>query len=129
MIGRRFALLLALAAAATVAPTAAQPRCTQETLAVRGTPVTIAYCIGGPARSDGDEVIVPVSASYASPDGSFSLTRELHFVGGEGSSRILESLELSRIGMTGVLHLTLVYAGGMVRVEGALLTPGGITIK
>jgi hypothetical protein len=129
MIGRKIALLLAVAAASTIAPATAQPRCTQEVLPVRGTPVTVVYCVAGVVRSEGDEVLVPVSASYSSPGGSFSSARELHFVGGEGSSRILESLELSRIGMAGVLHLTVVYAGGLVRVEGALLTPGGITIK
>ncbi len=129
MLGRKIALPLALVAAAATAPAIAQPRCTQEVLAVRGTPVTLVYCVAGAVHSDGDEVLVPVSVSYSASGGSFSSARELHFVGGEGSSRILESLELSRIGMPGVLHLTLVYGGGVVRVEGALLTPGGITIK
>jgi hypothetical protein len=129
MVARKIALPLALVAALTAVPAAAQPRCTQEVLAVGGTPVTLVYCVAGLVRSEGDEVLVPVSASYSSPGGAFSATRELHFVGGEGSSRILESLELTRVGLTGILHLTLVYAGGMVRVEGALLTPGGITIK
>jgi hypothetical protein len=128
-MARRIALLLALAAAATGFAPAAQPRCTQEALTVRGVSVTIAYCVTGAAHSAGDEVIVPVTASYAASSGSVSLTRELHFVGGESSSRVLESLELARIGMSGTLHLTLVYTGGTVRVEGALLTPGGITIK
>ncbi|MBV8116425.1 MAG: hypothetical protein JOZ01_00525 [Candidatus Eremiobacteraeota bacterium] len=122
-------LLLALAAAIPGNVGAAPPRCTQETLPVRGTPVTVAYCITGTIRAEGDEIVVPVIASYASPAASFNVARDLHFVGGEGSSRILQSLELNRIGMSGVLHLTLVYAAGAVRVEGALLTPGGITIK
>lgn len=123
---------LALAAAAILAPAAvsAQSRCTHETLNVRGTAVTIVYCVAGPPRSDAsDEIVVPVAASYAAPGGTFNRQRELRFVAGENASRILESLRLNRIGLTGVLHLTLVYAGGLVRVEGALLTPGGITIK
>lgn len=129
MASRRIALVLLLVAAASTAPAWAQPRCTQEVLAVRGVPVTIAYCLAGAARTEGDEEIVPVSGWYSSAGGSFNFARELHFVGGEGSSRILQSLELGRIGMAGVLHLTLVYGGGLVHVEGALLTPGGITIK
>ncbi|MEO6836332.1 MAG: hypothetical protein ABI231_10570 [Candidatus Tumulicola sp.] len=129
---RPWAAFLAFAGAATVlsCAAAAQARCTQETLNVRGTPVTLGYCVAGPPRANGaDEIVVPVSASYASPGGSFGRQRELHFVAGENASRILESLPLNRLGMTGVLHLTLVFAGGLVRVEGALLTPGGITIK
>lgn len=126
----RIALLVLAAAATLPAAAGAQTRCTQEVLNVRGTPVTIGYCVIGVPRSDGaDEVIVPVSASYASPGGSFNQRRDLHFVAGERTSRILESLHLDRIGLDGVLHLTLVYTGELVRVEGALLTPGAITIK
>jgi hypothetical protein len=123
--------LLALVAA-TVLPISAgaQARCTQEILNVRGTPVTIAYCVSGAPHSDGsDELIVPISASYSSPGGAFSQHRDMHFVAGEATSRVLESLRLERVGLRGVLHLTLAYAGGLVRIEGALLSPGGITIK
>ncbi|HEY1654438.1 MAG TPA: hypothetical protein VGF86_04935 [Candidatus Tumulicola sp.] len=118
--------------AATLLPVAAgaQPRCTLETLNVRGTAVTVGYCLAGAPHADGsDELIVPVSVSYGSAGGSVSVRRELHFAAGEVTSRILDSLHLDRIGMRGVLHLTLAYTGGLVRVEGALLTPGGITIK
>lgn len=108
----------------------AQTGCSQETLQVRGTPVAVGYCVNGPLRSDGpDEVVVPVAATYASPNGSVREQRQLHFIAGENVSRILENVRLERIGMAGVLHLTLTYSRGVVRVEGALLTPGGITIK
>jgi hypothetical protein len=109
---------------------AAAPGCTQETLDVRGTPVTIGYCVSGPPRStDADEMIVPIVASYGAPGGSFSRSSEMHFVAGEGVSRVIESLDLSRLGMSGTLHLTLAYSDGRVHIEGALLTPGAITIK
>jgi hypothetical protein len=42
---------------------------------------------------------------------------------------VLESLDLSKLGLSGTLHLTLAYVQGLVHVEGALLTPGAITIK
>ena len=132
MVARSTALLLAFAAAVastTVGALAAPPGCTQETLAVRGVPVTIGYCITAPPRYEGDELVVPVSASFAAPGGAFGRMRELRFIGGEGTSRILENVQLARLGMPGVLHLALVYEGGQVRIEGALLTPGGITIK
>lgn len=130
MSAYRTGLLCLAIAGATPLAAGAQSRCTQETLQVRGTPVGIGYCVDGPLRSDGgDEVVVPVSATYASPSGSLREQRDLRFISGESVSRILENVRLDRIGMTGVLHLTLTYARGVVRIEGALLTPGGLTIK
>jgi hypothetical protein len=109
---------------------AAQTNCTQETLAVRGAPLTVAYCVAGPAHAGAaDELIVPVLASFGSPGGTFSRAIELHFVAGERVSRVMDSVDLRPAGMQGMLHLTLAYAGGLVRVEGAMLTPGAITIK
>lgn len=123
-------VVLGLTLIAAMRPAAAAPACTQETLNVRGTPVTIGYCISGPARSvGGDEIVVPTVASYGAPGGSFSRTSQLHFVAGEGVSRVIENLDLGRVGLTGTLHLTLAYSGGLVHVDGALLTPGAITIK
>jgi hypothetical protein len=128
--GRPLAALAFLLAIRPAAVAAAAPGCTQETLNVRGTPVTIAYCVSGAPRStDADEIIVPVVASYGAPGASFTRTSDMHFVAGEGVSRVIESLDLSRLGMSGTLHLTLAYADGRVRIDGALLTPGAITIK
>ncbi|HTA40539.1 MAG TPA: hypothetical protein VK760_15745 [Candidatus Acidoferrales bacterium] len=121
-----------LAAAAALPVTASgQQRCSQETLSVRGTPVTIGYCIAAPPRSGaGEEVLIPVQASYTAPGGSFGRAEELRFIAGEGSSRVVENLRLGPLGLGAqTLHLTLVYAGGVVRIEGALLTPGAITVK
>ncbi|HEY1975371.1 MAG TPA: hypothetical protein VGG89_02360 [Candidatus Baltobacteraceae bacterium] len=130
MIVWRFFLGLSLVAALRPAVAVSAPACTQETLNVRGTPVTIGYCIDGAARSaGGDEIIVPTAASYGAPGHSFSLSRQLHFVAGEGVSRVIESLDLTRLGLSGTLHLTLAYSSGLIHVEGALLTPGAITIK
>lgn len=106
------------------------PACTQERLIVEGAPVTFAYCITGPVRSTGsEELLVPVTATYSSPGGTLSRSSELHFIAGEGVSRVIESLDLTKLGLAGTLHLTLAYSRGLVRLEGALLTPGAITIK
>lgn len=125
---RTLAVFIILAATTAIAAVAAP--CTQEVLRVQGVSVTIGYCINGiPRTGAGDEVIVPVSATYAAPGGSISRQRQLHFVAGEGTSRVLESLDLTQLGLRGTLHLTLAYSHGVVQVEGALLTPGAITIK
>lgn len=117
-------LALAFPAAAT-----AQDQCTRETLTVRATPVTIAYCITGPAAVNGPDVRLPVSATYSAAGGSFSKATTMRFIAGEGPARILQSVPLDSLGITGTLHLTLVYGAGLVRIESALLTPGAITIK
>jgi hypothetical protein len=122
------ALAVALAAIAIRVTLAATP-CTQETLTVEGTPLTVAYCVSGRPHPNGSEEIVPVSATYSSAGGTLRRSAELHFLAEEGVSRVLESLDLTKLGLTGTLHMTLAYSGGLVRLEGALLTPGAITIK
>lgn len=114
----------------TVRSAFGQTSCTQETLRVEGSPVTIGYCVGRPARTTPfGEVIVEVTETDAAPGGTLRRATELHFIAGEGVSRVIESLDLTKIGLTGTLHLTLAYTRGLVNVEGALLTPGAITIK
>lgn len=103
--------------------------CTQETLTVEAAPVSIAYCITAQPHPSGSEELVPVSATYSAPGGTLRRTTELHFLAGEGVSRVLESLDLTKLGLTGTLHMTLTFSRGLVRLEGALLTPGAITIK
>jgi len=122
-------LLFAAAAFALCAAAAsAQGQgCTRETLHVRGTPVTVGYCVlGGRTQNDGT---VQVSETYSSPRGSFSQTSSLGFIGGDQPSRIIEDVALEQLGLHGTLHLTLVRRDGKVLVEAAILTPGAITIK
>lgn len=126
----RVLLLFIAALASTGSHVLAAPACTQERLTVEGVPVTFSYCITGPLRSTGsEELIVPVTATYGAPGGTLSRTSELHFIAGEGVSRVIESLDLTKVGLAGTLHLTLAYSHGVVRLEGALLTPGAITVK
>ena len=115
--------------AASAIPVSAATSCTQQTLSVEGSPVSIGYCANGSPRTSGSELIVPVTASYSAPGGAVRRAIELHFVAGEGISRVIESLDLGPLGLAGTLHLTLAYSRGLVQLEGALLTPGAITIK
>ncbi len=130
---RRLPRILALAALATLvgAPALAGPACSRATLSVTGVPVTIAYCVdGSPRPTPGAEVLVPVTATYSAPGGSMQTSGQYRFIAGEAVSRIVQNVALDRLGMPGkTLHLTLIYTDGTVRVEGALLTPGAITVK
>lgn len=121
-------LVAALLVAALPVSAPAQNHCSRETLTVRGTAVTITYCPSAPVGTS-PEVTVPVTESYSSSGGQFTRTTKLQFITGEGPSRVLENVNLAELGLTGTLHLTLVYAGGEVRVENAMLTPGAIIIK
>jgi len=102
--------------------------CTRETLPVKGTAVTIGYCVVG-THGEGGERTVQVAETYSSPRGSFSQTSPLEFIAGDQPSRVIEDVALSQLGIAGTLHLTLVLRGGAVHVEAAMLTPGAITIK
>lgn len=119
------ALVLMLGAAA-----GAQNRCTSEVLKVKGTPVTVGYCVVGTVQGGaGREGAVRVAETYSSPHGSFKQTSPLAFIPGDEPSRVIEDVSLADLGITGTLHLTLVMQGGAVHVEAAMLTPGAITIK
>jgi hypothetical protein len=130
MLTRAIALWAATVASAGAYNAGATAACTQQTLSVRGTPVSIGYCVTGAPRATGAaEIIVPVVATYSAPGGSVRRSIDLHFLADEAVSRVLESFDLQPLGLTGTLHLTLAYSRGLVQVEGALLTPGAITIK
>ena len=63
--------------------------------------MTIGYCVTGAPRATGaEEVVVPVTATYSAPGGSMQRSLELHFIAGEGVSRVLESLDLASLGLT-----------------------------
>ncbi len=92
--------------------------------------LTIAYCVTGmPRRGGAAEVFVPFTARYSALGASTERVGELHFLADEGVSRVIATVDLATLGLQGRLHLTLAYSRGLVHVEGALLTPGAITIK
>lgn len=121
------ALAISLGSSASAQPTS---RCTRETLMVRGTPLTASYCVSAVgAAAAGRDLPVRVSETYSTPHASFSQDATLRFIAGEDASRVIEDVALERLGMEGTLHLTLLLRGSLIRVEGAILTPGAITIK
>ncbi|MBV8245748.1 MAG: hypothetical protein JOZ38_07495 [Candidatus Eremiobacteraeota bacterium] len=120
------ALLLAFAATAA----AQQNRCTSETLQVRGTPVTIALCVTAlPKVAPAREMPVEVTETFTTARASFTRLSSLRFISGQSVSRVIEDVDLGGLRIDGTLHLTLELAGGSVRIEGAILTPGAITVK
>lgn len=127
----RLVPVLALAAAATAGAASAQPstRCTRETLPVRGSSVTVGYCVEQNGPAAGHDLPVRVQETYSSPHGGQTREATLRFIAGEPASRVIEDLPLEPLGLSGVLHLTLLLRGGLVHVDAAMLTPGAVTIK
>lgn len=124
-----------LCAVLTLAPSslcfaAPAPNCTHETLNVKNTPVRITYC-APPARADpsGRTVVLALRETFSSSKGAFSQTSNLEFLAGDEPTRVIEDVALDRVGIEGTLHLTLVLRRGTVAIEGAILTPGAITLK
>jgi len=126
----RTLLTLGLALMAAGAASAQGSRCTREALPVSGTTLTVGYCVVVEnSAPPGHDLPVQVTESYSTARGSFTQASTLQFISGETASRVIEDVVLTKVGLPGTLHLTLVYRGGLVRVESALLTPGAITIK
>jgi hypothetical protein len=126
----RTLLTLGLALYAAGAASAQGSRCTREALPVSGTTLTVGYCVvAEKSAAAGYDLPVQVTESYATGRGSFTQASTLQFISGETASRVIEDVALNKVGLQGTLHLTLIYRGGLVRIESALLTPGAITIK
>ncbi len=121
-------LMAGLAAGACAS---AQPSrgCTHEQLKVQGVSLTASYCVAQVGPPAGHELPVRVQETYSTPRGSVSQETTLRFINGEPSSRVIEDLALTRVGLSGTLHLTLLLQAGLVRVDGAILTPGAVTVK
>lgn len=127
---RRTACAGAAAALLFAAPAAAQNRCTRDSLTVQGTPIAVEYCVTAMGRmSPGSELPVTVSELYHTNRGTVRETKAFRFIAGEPSSRVIDDLDLAPLGLKGTLHLTLVLRGGTVALEGAMLTPGAVTIR
>ncbi len=124
-----FALVAGLVLALGLQAGAQEGRCTSDVLRIKGTPVTVSYCVLGSQPGAGPQNPVRVRETYSSSKGSFTQTSPLQFISGDDPSRVIEDVSLVGVGLTGTLHLTLVMRGGSVHVEAAMLTPGAITIK
>ncbi|MDP9017903.1 MAG: hypothetical protein M3N19_06265 [Candidatus Eremiobacteraeota bacterium] len=127
---KQIALTAALLALLAPAAIAQEGRCTREVLNIKGTPVTVSYCVQGSAHPESNaEGTVRVAETYTSAHGSFHQTSPLAFIPGDDPSRVIEDVSLSQVGLSGTLHLTLVMHAGTVHIEAAMLTPGAISIK
>jgi hypothetical protein len=108
----------------------AQPACSNLTVSVRGTPLTVGFCLSGAATNAANGVTtVSLEATYATKGHSMVQRSSVRFITGVGPARALDSVNLAPVGIDGTLHMTLLYSGNQVSMEHALLTPGAVTVK
>ncbi len=118
--------VLAFLAASTVSALA-QPaqRCSHETFAVGGQPVTVTVCAGPP---DGAKTVA-VSETFKGATTSFNHTVSIEVLPGAAASRAVDDVALAPLGLQYTLHLTLAYREAAVTIEHALLLPGAVPLK
>jgi len=110
-------------------PASAQEQCSRDELRIRGTAVAVDLCAAAAPVAAGSVVTMRLTTTYASGGHSFTHASDVRFISGAGPARALESVDLQPVGVTGILHLTLLYAGNLVTIEHAMLTPGALTIR
>lgn len=120
-------IVAALALVATSVAADAQPagRCSHEAFPVAGQSIGVTVCAGA---SDGAKS-VPVNETFKGRAGSFSHTASIDVLPGAATSRAVDDVGLTPLGLPYTLHLTLAYREGLVSIEHALLLPGAVPLK
>ncbi|MGH7709491.1 MAG: hypothetical protein ACREM6_16490 [Vulcanimicrobiaceae bacterium] len=129
---RHFSSLVAglvLSAAAPGGASAAD--CSHDSFKIDGRPVTVDLCVvaAPAARASGGPSTVEIQQTFASADSSFSSRAQLELLAGADSARSIEDVALAKLGINRMLHLTIGYAKGHVRLDHALLVPGAVPLK
>jgi hypothetical protein len=99
------------------------PRCSHDTLAING-PVSVVLC-----ASKTDAKTVTVDESFVGKSASFSHGTTIDVIAGQDSSRGIDDVPLSALGLTTTLHLAMHYKNGTIVLEHALLLPGAVQLK
>jgi hypothetical protein len=106
--------------------------CSHDAVAVEGTQVEVTLCVPpatGPRKGEGKPVSVIVTETFSAGGTSFTRSVPLDFLVGGETSRTIDDVPLTRLGIAKSLHLTIAYRPGTVRLDHALLVPGAITLK
>lgn len=123
---RTYVAVLALLAA-SIAPALAQSpaqRCSRETFPVGGQSVQVTVCAGAP---NGGKT-VSVTETFKGAATSFSHGTSIEVLGG-ATSRGIDDVSLTPLGLPYTMHLTLAYRDAGVMIEHALLLPGAVPLK
>ncbi len=118
------ALVLAVASSAAASAQPAQ-RCSRDTFAVAGQPVTVTVCAGAPDSGR----TISVGETFKNAVTSFGHTTSIEVLPGATASRAVDDVALTPLGLQYTLHLTLAYRDAAVSIEHALLLPGAVPLK
>jgi hypothetical protein len=128
LVARRAVAALAVLAWLRAPAVAAPGGCTHDALTVDGTALNVTLC-AQPQPAKGEKLAVAVTETFATAKADFTRTADLQFLAGAGTSRTIDNVALTPLGIGKTLHLTLVHDNGVVRLEHALLLPGAVTLK
>jgi hypothetical protein len=120
------ALSGALLAAVLPAAQTGDAGCSSDAFAIDGSSVVVQLC----ARDVNAAAKIVVTETL-SVKGQTPFVREvpLDRVPGADSSRAIDDVPLTKLGLARTLHLTIAVKNGAVRLEHALLVPGAVALK
>jgi hypothetical protein len=120
----RSAAALGLFAALRLPVSGEAEHCTRDHLNVAGSAVAASFCIPAePAPS------VSVTETFTALGKTIRQTTPLAIVAGARTSRTIDDVDLTPIGLKSSLHMTLAYRAGYVELEHALALPGAVPVK
>jgi len=121
----RFAVALGLVAGLGLPASGEAERCTHDTLGIDGAAVVARFCIPAEAAAPS----VNVTETFTAKGKTLAKTTPLAIVTGALTSRTIDDIDLSSIGIARSLHMTLAYRAGAVHLEHALALPGATPVK
>ncbi len=123
-------LAAALAAATPAAPRGAES-CSNDAFSVDGHALAVQICApaAAPVPEKGKRAIVSLRETVSSGGVSFVRSTTFEYLPGAESSRTIDDVPLSGLGIAKTLHLTIGFKPGDVHLEHALLIPGAVPLK
>ena len=99
------------------------PRCSHDTLSIAG-PVSVTLC-----ATKADAKTIAVEETFAGKNASFTHATTIDVFPGTDSSRGIDDVPLSALGLKTTLHLAMHYKAGTIVLEHALLLPDAVQLK
>jgi hypothetical protein len=121
-----FALILGCAVTFAWAGAAAPP-CSTDTFTIDGNPLAVEVC--APAESLAGTKVTLTERFTLKGQAPLERPLVMEVLPKAGTSRSIDDVSLSKLGIEKTLHLTILFKLGSASLEHALLVPGAIALK
>jgi hypothetical protein len=118
---------LACALALAAAPASAAPACSTDSFTVDGQPLTVEICL--PSEIPAGTKVTLTERFTVKGQAPLERPLTVDVLAKAQTSRSIDDVSLSKLGIEKTLHLTIVYKPGAAHLEHALLVPGAIALK